>query len=51
MGAAAALHRALTARGQRVRYTAGADATLVPLARRLLPDWLSLRLIRSHFHL
>ncbi len=51
MGAARAIHRALTARWPRVRYTAGADATLVPLARRILPDWLSLRLIRSHFHI
>lgn len=45
------IHRALTARRPRVRYTAGADAWLVPLGRRLLPDRLSLRLIRSHFGL
>ena len=50
-GVARAIHRALTARWPRVRYTAGADSTLVPLARRLLPDWLSLRLIRSHFRI
>jgi NAD(P)-dependent dehydrogenase (short-subunit alcohol dehydrogenase family) len=43
------IHRALTDRRPRVRYTAGADAWLVPLGRRLLPDRLSLRLIRSHF--
>ena len=43
------IHRALTARRPRVRYTAGADAWLVPLGRRLLPDGWSLRLIRSHF--
>jgi NAD(P)-dependent dehydrogenase (short-subunit alcohol dehydrogenase family) len=41
--------RALTARRPRVRYTAGADAWLVPLGRRLLPDAASLRLIRWHF--
>jgi NAD(P)-dependent dehydrogenase (short-subunit alcohol dehydrogenase family) len=45
------IHRALTARRPRVRYTAGADAWLVPLGRRLLPDRASLRLIRSHFQL
>jgi NAD(P)-dependent dehydrogenase (short-subunit alcohol dehydrogenase family) len=43
------IHRALTARRPRVRYTAGAEAWLVPLGRRLLPDRMSLRLIRSHF--
>jgi hypothetical protein len=32
-----------------VRYAVGADSFFVPLARRLLPDSLSLRLIRSHF--
>jgi NAD(P)-dependent dehydrogenase (short-subunit alcohol dehydrogenase family) len=41
--------RALTARQPRVRYTVGPDALLVPLGRRLLPDWLSLSLIRDHF--
>jgi short-subunit dehydrogenase len=46
---ARAIERALTARRPRVRYTAGAEARLVPLARRLLPDALSLRFIRSHF--
>ena len=48
-GVARAILRALTARRPRVRYTAGADAWLVPLGRRLLPDGWSLRLIRSHF--
>ena len=48
-GVARVIHRALTSRRPRVRYTAGADRWLVPLGRRLLPDWLSLRLIRSHF--
>jgi hypothetical protein len=32
-----------------VRYPVGADSTLVPLGKRLFPDWLNLRLIRSHF--
>ena len=43
------IHRALTARRPRVRYTVGPDSWLVPLGRRLLPDWLSLALIRDHF--
>ena len=43
------IRRALTARRPRVRYTVGPDALLVPLGRRLLPDWLSLSLIRDHF--
>lgn len=46
---AATIHRALTARRPRVRYTVGPDSRAVPLGRRLLPDWLSLRLIRRHF--
>ena len=41
--------RALLARRPRTRYTVGPDSVLVPLGRRLLPDWLSLSLIRSHF--
>jgi NAD(P)-dependent dehydrogenase (short-subunit alcohol dehydrogenase family) len=48
---AEAIHRALTARRPRVRYAVGADSRLVPLGRRLLPDWLALRLIRSHFRI
>ncbi|MCZ6785045.1 MAG: SDR family oxidoreductase [Proteobacteria bacterium] len=46
---ARAIERALTARRPRVRYTVGADSILVPVGRRLLPDWLTLSLIRSHF--
>jgi NAD(P)-dependent dehydrogenase (short-subunit alcohol dehydrogenase family) len=46
---ARAVHRALTAARPRVRYAVGADSVLVPVAKRLLPDWLLLRLIRSHF--
>lgn len=46
---ARAIATALTTRRPRVRYAVGADSRLVPLGRRLLPDWLSLRLIRSHF--
>ena len=46
---ARAVEHALTADRPRVRYTVGAESTLVPLGRRLLPDWLNLRLIRSHF--
>ncbi len=43
------IHRAIIARRPRVRYPVGPDSALVPLARRLLPDWLSLALIRDHF--
>jgi NAD(P)-dependent dehydrogenase (short-subunit alcohol dehydrogenase family) len=43
------IHRALTARRPRVRYACGPDSWLVPIGRRLLPDWLSLSLIRRHF--
>jgi NAD(P)-dependent dehydrogenase (short-subunit alcohol dehydrogenase family) len=43
------IHAALAARRPRVRYTVGPDSWGVPLGRRLLPDWLVLRLIRSHF--
>lgn len=46
---ARAILRALTDRRPRVRYTVGPDSRLVPLGRRLLPDFLSLELIRSHF--
>jgi NAD(P)-dependent dehydrogenase (short-subunit alcohol dehydrogenase family) len=41
---------ALTTRRPRVRYTVGPDSILVPAGRRLLPDWLSLSLIRDHFN-
>ena len=43
------IERALEARRPRVRYTVGDSARLVPFARRLLPDWISLELIRRHF--
>ena len=46
---AQAILRALSDRRPRVRYAVGADSLLVPIARRLLPDWLSLQFIRSHF--
>lgn len=46
---AEAVLRALSANRPRVRYAVGADSLLVPIAKRLLPDWLSLQLIRSHF--
>jgi NAD(P)-dependent dehydrogenase (short-subunit alcohol dehydrogenase family) len=45
------IHRALTARRPRVRYTVGPESRLVPLGRRLLPDALMLRFIRSHFRI
>ena len=48
---AATIHRALRARRPRIRYTVGPDSWLVPIGRRLLPDRLLLRLIRSHFQL
>ncbi len=43
------IERALSSRRPRVRYPVGPDSLAVPLGRRFLPDWLSLRLIRSHF--
>ncbi|MEE2672571.1 MAG: SDR family NAD(P)-dependent oxidoreductase [Myxococcota bacterium] len=46
-----AIEKALTTRRPRVRYAVGADSKLVPFARRLLPDWLNLYLIRNHFDL
>jgi NAD(P)-dependent dehydrogenase (short-subunit alcohol dehydrogenase family) len=46
---ASVIEDALTSARPRVRYSAGADATLVPIARRLLPDWLMLRLTRSRY--
>jgi NAD(P)-dependent dehydrogenase (short-subunit alcohol dehydrogenase family) len=48
---AEAVHRALRDRRPRVRYAVGPDSRLVPLGRRLLPDGLSLRLIRDHFRI
>lgn len=46
---ARSIHRALLVRRPRVRYTVGPDSSLVPFAKRLLPDWVSLKLIRNHF--
>ncbi|MDE0884479.1 MAG: SDR family oxidoreductase [Myxococcota bacterium] len=43
--------RALTVRRPRARYTVGDSAWLVPFARRVLPDRVSLDLIRRHFRL
>jgi NAD(P)-dependent dehydrogenase (short-subunit alcohol dehydrogenase family) len=48
-GVARTIHRALVARRPRVRYRVGPASHLVPLGRRLLPDWLCLALIRRHF--
>ena len=38
-------------RRPRVRYAIGADARLVPFGKRILPDWLGLKIIRTHFGL
>jgi len=46
-----AIHRALTDRRPRVRYAIGADSLGVPFMRRILPDRLSLLLIRRHFRI
>jgi NAD(P)-dependent dehydrogenase (short-subunit alcohol dehydrogenase family) len=46
---ASVIERALTARRPRVRYSAAADAWLAPFARRFLPDWLTLAMIRSRY--
>ena len=43
------IERALTARRPRVRYSAAADAWLAPFARRFLPDWLTLAVVRSRY--
>ena len=48
---ARAIEHALTAKRPRVRYAVGADSRLVPFGRRLLPDWVTLHFIRSHFDL
>lgn len=44
-----AIVKALTAKRPRFRYTIGPDSLMMPLGKRLLPDWLVLRLIRDHF--
>ena len=46
---ARAIRRALTARRPRVRYPVGPDALPIILARRLLPDRLSLWMLRRYF--
>lgn len=43
------IERALTARRPRVRYAVGPDSIAAPFGRRLLPDSVFLRFIRSHF--
>jgi len=48
---AAVIAKALAAKRLRVRYAVGPDSKLVPSGTRLLPDWLSLSLIRQHFKL
>lgn len=47
--AARCIERALRARRPRSRYTVGADAWMVPLGRRFLPDRIALALIRRHY--
>ncbi len=42
---------ALTTTRPRVRYPVGESSILVPLGKRLFPDWLNLRLIRNYFGL
>jgi NAD(P)-dependent dehydrogenase (short-subunit alcohol dehydrogenase family) len=46
---AKAMKHALTASRPRVRYAVGESSWLVPIGRRLLPDWISLDLIRRTF--
>lgn len=43
------IFKALTAKHPRMRYAAGPDSLAVPWGKRLLPDWLALKLIRDHF--
>ncbi len=45
------IHRALAARRPRTHYYVGPESFTVPLGRRLLPDWLTLKLIRSYFNI
>ncbi|MAI79723.1 MAG: short-chain dehydrogenase/reductase [Deltaproteobacteria bacterium] len=49
--AAHCIARALRAKRPRSRYTVGASSRLVPIARRILPDRISLALIRRHYNL
>ncbi|MCA9511069.1 MAG: SDR family NAD(P)-dependent oxidoreductase, partial [Myxococcales bacterium] len=46
---ARAIHRALVARRPRVRHAVGDASWLVPIGRRLLPDGISVELIRRTF--
>jgi NAD(P)-dependent dehydrogenase (short-subunit alcohol dehydrogenase family) len=46
---AQAIVEALTASRPKFRYSVGPDSLLVPLGRRLLPDWACLKLIADHF--
>ncbi|HTF35355.1 MAG TPA: SDR family oxidoreductase [Myxococcota bacterium] len=48
---ARAVVRALCSPRPRTRYPVGPDSRLVPLGRRLLPDWIAERLIRLHFQI
>lgn len=43
------IHRALTVHRPRMHYYVGPESFTVPWGRRLLPDWLTLKLIRSYF--
>ncbi len=43
------IEKALTVSRPRFRYSVGPDSILVPLGKRLLPDWAVLRLVRDHF--
>lgn len=46
---ASAISELLRAKRPPVRRTVGPDSLLVPIGKRLLPDWLNLALIRQHF--
>ena len=46
---AQAIVEALTASRPKFRYSVGPDSLLVPLGRRLLPEWACLKLIADHF--
>jgi len=46
---ARAIVEALTAARPKFRYSVGPDSVILPLGKRLLPDWACLRLIADHF--
>ena len=46
---ARAILHAMRSRWPRLRYPVGPDSILVPLGKRLLPEWGVLALIRNHF--